>query len=61
MNDIKFSCNFVVFINYIKLAFPIKNLDLDLMNLILKLNLDIAKMYPHTKNEVSRSNSYSLN
>ena len=29
--------------------------DLDPMTLILKLDLDIMKMYRHTKNKVSRS------
>ena len=31
------------------------DLDLDPMTLILKLDLNIVKMYHHTKNEVSRS------
>ena len=31
------------------------NLDLDPMALILKLDLDIVKMYHHAKSEVSRS------
>ena len=31
------------------------DLDLDPMNLILKLDLDMVKMYLHTKNEVSMS------
>ena len=31
------------------------DLDLDPMTLVLKLDLDMARMYPHTKNEVSMS------
>ena len=34
---------------------PWDDLDLDPVTLILKLNLDIVKMYHHTKNEVSMS------
>ena len=35
--------------------FPKYDLNLDQMNLILKLDLDMVKIYPHTKNEVSTS------
>ena len=37
----------------VKLSFFSYDLDLDPMTLILKLDLDMVKMYLHTKNEVS--------
>ena len=38
-----------------KLEFPWDDIDLDPMTLILKLDLDMVKMYHHTKNEVYMS------
>ena len=68
-NDLDLGMTFTLFMtltsdksNQVKLMsrsrsshFPCDDLDLDLMTLILKRDLNMGKMYHHTKNEVSMS------